>query len=650
MSKKRRSSSLFVLQTGDTRGHLQARHEMEDLEYAISNQPFDGVLSNTRKLGSVISPKNLRIAMILFFLTVLIFFGRAFGLQIMENGHYRALAEANRYQTNRVTPQRGMIFDRNGNVLTQNIPSFTLTMTIAKLPREEKERRAIFARVSALTGVQPTDFDLLLTDFSKGQTEPIPVKRHIPFEPAMRLAIEAKQLPGFDLETSSLRRYPNTITSLSHVLGYTGKVTGTDLETLYDQGYRPIDSIGKTGVELSAEKLLRGKPGEVVYEVDSRGKELSVVSKTEPVPGLDVVLTIDTEFQRYIEEQMKETFKKTGASRGSVVALNPQTGGVYALVSLPAYDNNQFAQGIETDSYNQLLSDPDQPLFFRALAGQFPSGSTFKPFVSYAALAEGVISEHTSFLSTGGLRVNEWFFPDWKAGGHGVTDVRKAIAESVNTFFYIIGGGFDKAVGLGVDRITDYAARFGFGQDTGIDLPGEADGFLPSKEWKERVKGERWYVGDTYHLAIGQGDFLATPIQMARATAIIANDGKMITPHVMASETKDQGSVKEFNASALTIVKQGMRQAVTQGSSRSLQSVPVAVAGKTGTAQTPTPDRLHSWFTGFAPYTNPEIAIVVLIEDGGESTDAAVPLAREVLTWWFQQNPTKKVDDQPKSR
>jgi penicillin-binding protein 2 len=319
-----------------------------------------------------------------------------------------------------------------------------------------------------------------------------------------------------------------------------------------------------------------------------------------------------------------------------VVALNPKTGEIYALVSLPSYDNNLFAQGIETDAFADLVEDKDQPLFFRAISGEFPSGSTFKPFVAYAALADRVVSEHTSFVSTGGLRVSDWFFPDWKAGGHGVTDVRKAISESVNTFFYIVGGGFDEFTGLGIERMMRSAEQFGFGRSTGIDLPGEASGFLPSKKWKEETKGERWYVGDTYHLAIGQGDFLTTPLQMAHATGIIANDGMRVAPHVIASEAQYTGEqILDLDSYSLSVVKQGMRQTVTSGSARSLAALPFSVAGKTGTAQASGNERFHSWFTGFASYEDPEIAIAVLVEEGGESTEAAVPLARELLYWWF---------------
>ncbi len=633
---RRRASQLFIVQSDRPFGSVSDRRMIDDVEQAISNQPFAETGSHAPRMGSLIPRSRLVWACGILSCLFLLFTGRSAYLQINLGDHYRSLAEANQYREIRVLPQRGLIYDRHGTILAKNVPSFLLTMTIADLPKEEKERRALFEHVGVIAGVQPTDFDLLLTEYAKTPHEAIPVKQHLPYERAMHLAIETKRLPGFTLQTSSLREYPSATLSLSHVLGYTGKISTEELDILRADGYRAIDTLGKLGVEKSAEKTLRGEPGQIVVEVDSRGKELSVVSKTDPSPGTDIHLSLDAGFQAFIESRMEALFAATRTSRGSVVALNPKTGEIYALVSLPSYDNNEFAKGIDSEAFQTLVNDPDKPLFSRAVSGEFPSGSTFKPFVAYAALAERIISAHTSFVSTGGLRIGEWFFPDWRGGGHGVTDVTKAIADSVNTFFYIIGGGYDQFNGLGVQKITDYARRFGFGSQTGIDLPAEADGFLPSKEWKEEAKGERWYVGDTYHLAIGQGDFLTTPLQMASATGVIANNGVRIKPSLILDKTKNPSEpIDHLDSSALSIVKRAMRETVLTGSARSLYALPFSVAAKTGTAQAPGKERYHSWFTGFAPYDDPEIAIAILIEEGGESTDAAVPLAKEVFSWWF---------------
>ena len=635
-------SNVFVIQN---REHFSlSRDKASDPIDASFGSVSTNVFEHGHTLHSSVSSKRMRIGQFIILGIFGLFGIRSLYLQGLNGGYYHSLADENRYHTSRIVPPRGKILDRNGVILAQNVPSFLLTMTINNLPKDPGQRDAVINSLAKTVGIQRADIDLLLTQYAKRPSEKIPILQKISFESAMRLDINIAKFPGFDLVTSTQRNYPSAVLSLSHILGYTGKITSTEFDQLADKGYRPIDIIGKTGVEKQAENLLRGTPGKQVSEVDASGHELSVISKTDPIPGSTLVLGIDLEFQKFIESHLQEILQKVGATRGSVIAMDPNTGMIRALVSAPAFDNNLFAAGIDQSSYDQLAQNPDQPLFFRAIAGEYPSGSIFKPFVAYAALKEKVIDEHTSFLSVGGIHVGDWFFPDWKAGGHGITDVRKAIADSVNTFFYIIGGGFEKVTGLGVDRIVKYAQIFGFGSKTGIDLPGEATGFLPSKDWKLKVKGERWYVGDTYHFAIGQGDFLTTPLQMAVGTSTIANGGYAVKPHVIQAidgagamdlSGDDKTQIQNYDADAIRIVREGMRQSVISGSNRRLLNLPVAVAGKTGTAQSAVNRPNHSWFTGFAPYDHPTIELTVLVEEGGESTSAAVPLADEILGWWF---------------
>jgi penicillin-binding protein 2 len=294
------------------------------------------------------------------------------------------------------------------------------------------------------------------------------------------------------------------------------------------------------------------------------------------------------------------------------------------------------------------LENPDQPLFNRAISGEYPSGSTIKPVVAAAALQEGLITAGTSFVSSGGIRINEWFFPDWKAGGHGITDVRKAIAQSVNTFFYIIGGGYGDFTGLGPKKLKEYMEKFGLNNKTGIDLPGERVGFVPDPEWKWATKNEQWYIGDTYHVSIGQGDLLVTPLQVANYIAAVANGGTLYRPHlakkiVDPAVQKDSDILPEVldsnfvDPKNIQIVREGMRQTVVSGSARSLSNLPIAVAGKTGTAQWGTDKANHAWFTSFAPYENPEISVTILIEEGIEGSTVAVPIARDFYQWWATQ-------------
>jgi len=303
---------------------------------------------------------------------------------------------------------------------------------------------------------------------------------------------------------------------------------------------------------------------------------------------------------------------------------------------------------VSQEEYNAFLNDENNPLFNRAISGEVPSGSTIKPVVAAAALQERVISENTSFLSIGGLHIGQWFFPDWKAGGHGVTNVRKALAESVNTFFFYIGGGYQDFVGLGVDRLVKYMRLFGLGEKSGLDLNGESAGFVPTSDWKEETKNEAWYIGDTYHISIGQGDILVTPLQVANFTAAVANGGILYRPYLVQSLLDENNQVvkqiepqiirRDFiDPYNLQVVREGMRQTVIAGSARSLSVLPVNSAGKTGTAQWSSKKQNHAWFTGFAPYENPEIVITVLVEEGREGSEVSVPIAKEILDWYFSQ-------------
>jgi penicillin-binding protein 2 len=325
--------------------------------------------------------------------------------------------------------------------------------------------------------------------------------------------------------------------------------------------------------------------------------------------------------------------------RGSAIVMDVRDGSVLALAALPAYDNNVFAGKVSSTAYQLLLENPDRPLFPRAWAGQFPSGSTIKPLIVTAALAEGVVTARTTVTSIGGIHVGPWFFPDWKVGGHGTVNARSAIAWSVNTFFYYVGGGYGGFIGLGVDRLTKWMRAFGLGAETGIDLPGEATGHVPSQEWKQETKNERWYIGDTYNLSIGQGDLLVTPLQMARMTAAVANGGTLVRPHVVMSSSTAELPRLDVDASALATVRQGMRETVIYGSGRALSVLPVPSAGKTGTAQWNSDKPNHAWYIGFAPFESPEIVVTVLLEEGGEGSSYAVPVAGEILRAWWEGQP-----------
>jgi penicillin-binding protein 2 len=574
---------------------------------------------------------------------------RLLWLQVVRGAYYRDVANGNRLRLERVEASRGIIYDANNQPLVHNVATFLLYCTPADLPKEVSERDALIDHLASLSsGFDPAEIKAELDKIHPSQFEyyqPLFIVDNIPYDQALKLYLESFSTPGIVLTSKNQRNYELLSLSLSHVLGYTGNISQAELDE-DKTDYSPIDYLGKVGLEKSWETELRGVPGVKQVEVNALGKEKKVVSETAPQAGHNILLSLDATAQKKLEEIMASYLNKAGLKRAAAVVMNPQNGEIVSLISLPSFDNNIFARGISRDEYKILEESPDQPLFSRAVSGEYPSGSTIKPVVAAAALQEGIINQSTTVFSSGGLHVGQWTFPDWKGGGHGVTDVKKAIAESVNTFFYYVGGGYQDFKGLGIDRMVSYFRKFLLGEPLGIDLPHEGKGFVPTKDWKEATKKESWYIGDTYHVAIGQGDLLVTPLQIAEYTAFFASGGTMYRPHLVKEISTAEGqSVRKMEPTILAkdiisksnieIVRQGMRQTVTSGSARSMSSLPVAVAGKTGTAQFSSKKDPHAWFTGFAPYDDPQLVITILVEEGKEGSAIASPIAREFLQWYF---------------
>ncbi|MFA5130892.1 MAG: penicillin-binding protein 2 [Patescibacteria group bacterium] len=623
-------------------------------------------------------------------LAIFVIVGRSIWLQVVKNDYYSVLAEGNRLRAETIEPKRGIIYAKGLEPLVRNKANFVLYLRPIDLPKNELVRDDLIRQIGGIldngqapkstltnavassTGAdgidlvadQPTFYKIkeMLAGVKIGSLEsyqPLFVADNIDYDKAMLLEIELPNWPGVFLTSKTRREYllPSATStpailgenSLSHILGYTGKINDTEIKAM-GKDYSLIDYIGKAGLEYSWEKELKGKAGAKNIEVDALGRQKKVINEIPAVDGSNLQLALDLELQEKTEEIVKSYLEKAGLHRASVIIMNPNNGEILTLLSLPAYDNNLFAKGISQTDYNKFLNDKDQPLFNRAISGEFPSGSTIKPIFAAGALQEKIITENTSVLSTGGLSIGEWFFPDWKAGGHGVTNVRKAIAESVNTFFYYIGGGYKDFKGLGLTGLVKYSRLFGLGELTGIDLHGERKGFVPTQAWKEETKNEPWYIGDTYHFSIGQGDVIVTPLQVANYTAAIANGGTLYEPHLVSKILDTNNNVVQdvapviirsnfIDPDNLRIVREGMRQTITAGSARSLSIVPVAVAGKTGTAQWSTKKAPHAWFIGFAPYDKPELVITVLVEEGVEGSTIAAPIARDILNWYFTVHP-----------
>jgi penicillin-binding protein 2 len=586
-------------------------------------------------VGRGISVKRMAASFFGACIALLCLLGRAGWMQVAQYDAYSKRADENRFRSVALPARRGIIRDRNGIVLAENEPSFDVRMRWSDLPRSEEDRAQTIATVARIAGMASEDILSVLHATGTGADEWVDVAKDISYERAIDLSVRLPELSGVTLVTSAKRRYPRSeeTPSLSHVIGYVGSISPEEYEEQKSTGYRRTDEIGKTGVERSYESVICGSSGEIRTEVDAFGHFRAMVGEREPEDGNDVELTIDADLQEAAEEALKKGLELAKVRRGAVVVMDPRDGSLISAVSWPAYDNNTFAGKVSSTAYGALLADEDKPLFPRAWAGQFPSGSVIKPLIAAAALDEEVITPYTSVNSVGGISVGPWFFPDWSAAGHGITDVRRALAWSVNTFFYYIGGGYDSFHGLGVVRLSQWMREFGLGRALGLDVPGEADGFVPTREWKEEIKGERWYIGDTYNLSIGQGDLLVTPLQIARVTAAIANGGALVTPHVVRGDTVIS-DVLDVRPDVWETVRLGMRDAVTYGSARGLYGLPVAVAGKTGTAQWRSDRPNHAWFTGFAPYDKPEIVVTVLLEEGEEGSRYAVPVAADIFRAW----------------
>lgn len=613
-------------------------------------EPSTTYSSAARYVGRPFTRRQIMIVVLMVVVSFVLLAGRAYNLQVVNGDTFTALSEGNRIRSHAVLASRGVVFDRYGRALTENVPEISIAFVPFDVPRDDVKRGELFSLVSSRSNISAQYLEATwqsMPAWRKKSVDPYPLDIDISVEDGLRLRLEADDWPGIAVVTQPRRvySYGAEIPSLSHIVGYVGGVTENDLESK-EVKYSTQDVVGKTGVESQYELLLKGKNGARNVEVNALGVEQKLYSEQSPESGRNLWLTIDVDLQRIVEVALRAGMERVGVNKGAAVVLDPRSGEILAAVSWPGFDPNPLTGVSEGADYGTLLLDPDQPLFNRLVQGRYPSGSTIKPVVAAAALEEGIITGATKFNSTGGIWVGKWFFPDWKTGGHGVTDVRKALADSVNTFFYIIGGGYEQYPGLGMEIMEKYARKFGMAELTGIDLPGEVAGLIPTVRWKQEVKGEPWYIGDTYHAAIGQGDVLVTPLQVAQFTSVFANGGTMLQPHVvLESEVTHAGERKRVqpiiqadrvvSPSTVQIIREGMRQAVTDGSAIRLNSLPITSAGKTGTAELGGTKKPHAWFTGFAPYENPELVITVLIEEGDGSNNA-MPVVYEILKWWAE--------------
>lgn len=663
-----------------------------------------------------------------------LFVVRLWQLQIYERRMYKTQAEYNRLRVLDVEAPRGLIYARGGELLARNAPSYEVSIVPADLPDDEAEEMAIYRRLSELLDIPASGrveaavedlpempgqalatvrllpvldrlavlgpvlkrrMALVGEDHQLGIKEmvdevrgfrdykPHVIKEAVDRETALTISEESLQLPGVRVRLVPSREYP-TGALTSQIVGYTHGIPEERAHEYEDKGYVVgVDLVGFTGVEAWYEDILRGQKGNRYVEEDVNGRILRELESTEPIPGNNIVLTLDQEFQKYATTRLQQALNSPDihSRRGVVIAMDPRNGKILAMVSLPTYDNNLFANGIMPDeykAYEQLENDPYKPFLNHAIGDRLPPGSIFKIIPASAALQEEVLDRNTRIVGEGRIEIPNKYYPNdpgraqpfvcwiWlsRRGAHGALNVVEGLAHSCDIFFYKVGGGFEETEfeGLGEERLAQYAKLFGLGELTGIDLPEETAGLVPDRTWKRLTYGESWSTGDTYNMSIGQGFLEVTPLQMLNATAAVANGGTLLRPQLLLRVTDQDGDIVHdfqpevirylpIDLTHLATVREGMESAVVYGTATDAQVEGVRVAGKTGTAEFFCPDYeqkhgmcrqseplpAHAWFTAFAPVEQPEIALVVFVYNGGEGSEIAVPIAQDILEWYFQR-------------
>jgi len=595
--------------------------------------------------------RRARAAFFIIVVSILALLSRFVWLQIFAHENFATRSESNRVSIRPVIPNRGLIYDRRGRVVAENRPAYRLEI----IPEKVEDVDALLDELSGLIALSEGD----RKSFAKSRRyfrvfDSIPVKFNLSEQEVARFAVNQHHFKGAYVVPYLARYYPYG-QLLTHVIGYVGRLDEADIARVDAGNYRGTRMIGKIGIERFQETELHGTSGFERVETNASGRVLRVLERQDAIPGTDLVLSIDMAVQQAAWDAL-------GERPGSVVAIDPLDGSVIALVSKPAYDPNLFVHGISQQAYNKILKSSGQPLFNRALRGGYEPGSTIKPFVGLAGLELGVVTPQTRVFSNGTFYVDGYSRPyrDWKDAGHGWVTILSALEQSVNTYFYQL------AVDLGIDRMHDYLAQFGFGSATGIDVPGESEGLLPSREWKRAVRNEPWYPGETVIAGIGQGFNVVTPLQLANAVATLVNGGHRFAPRLLYA-TKQAGDQRAQRVRAPLVLQvpikkpqnwqvilKGMDLVVNgiRGTARAIAiDSRYRVAGKTGTAQVYQLGegekyedsevsqnlRDHALFIAFAPVKNPRIAIAVVVEHGGAGSRAAAPVAQATLEAWLDQ-------------
>ncbi len=576
---------------------------------------------------------------------------RLFYLQIANGTEYATLSAKNRAVLQAIAAPRGLMYDRNGRLLVTNVPTFTVKVRPADLPQPRREE--VVRRLAALTGVDAADINTSIDSNPGSSFDLVRVADDVDKQTALLISEAGSDLPGVEVVVEARRHYTDG-PLMSQLLGYTGPVSAEQLAELKSEGYLPDDLIGKTGLESTYESELRGTYGSESVERDASGRRIQVLQTVrEAQPGDSLTLTIDTKAQKDAENALRWAMRQVGIKRGTVIAMNPQNGEILAMVSLPTYDNNQFARGISNKAYQKLLENPDKPLINHATQAWYPPGSTYKLVTGTGAIDDGKVTANTRVATKGYLTLGTTKFYDWNRRGFGPCDIYCGFGHSSDTYFFTLAGK------LGIDRLAYWAEQYGFGSPTGIDLPGEVSGIVPSNRWKQATLGAEIFPGETYQAGIGQGYDVVTPIQLINAYAALANGGTLYQPHLVKEIVGPDGAVvktveptviheMDVKASVLKTMRNAARSTVTLRHTYNLVDMPIKVAGKSGTAEFGTRDKqgrlpFHSWFVGFTPgdpykgsfdKTDSKLVVLAFAYDSRTKSNAAT----EIVKYFLQEH------------
>jgi len=618
------------------------KHFLDPEEVLLDRKAEEARGKNLERLEFPISPFLIKAVFGICLILFSIIFLRVFYLQINQGENYKQRAENNRTNYYIISAPRGIIYDRYGEPLVFNSPSFSLVMVPLNLPKKEQDRTELIEKIVNIFNIEKTEIDALLKDSKMIYSfQQILIKSNLDIEEVRRFETIIKSNSGFSVISDYSRYYPFK-DAFAHVLGYIGKIPPEDIYKYKD--YPLASMVGKDGLEAYYERTLQGKPGKKIIEVDANFNIQKDLGSIEPQKGEDIMTTIDKDLQIVFYDSLKERIETLGAKGAAGIILDTKTGEILSLVSVPSFDPNVFTKGSPRELINQYLENSSFPLFNRAISGLYPPGSLIKLLMALAALQENIIDPNYEMFTDGKIVITspydptqKYVFNDWK--NNGWVDMRRAIAVSCNVYFWAIGGGWEDISGLGLAKIKKYWLAFNFDKKLGIDLFGEAQSVLPDIQWLKdnRPDDPSWKLGDTYNISIGEGGLALTPLQMAAYISTIANNGILMQPHLV-NGTKNF-EIKRLNVSQenLKIVQEGMKEVINSGTATSLKYLPFEVAGKSGSPKfiSGGKEKYHAIFGAYAPYEDPQITVLVLIESPPSDVVATLPIIEDVLQWYW---------------